>query len=69
MNGTFESLYPKIKLFSSIEIIRKSELFIGTYTTNVGLFLGMIMPYHKVISVQKKEWFRFSADDIKEQLS
>lgn len=58
-----------VKLFSSIEIIRKSELFIGTYTTNVGLFLGMIMPYNKVISVQKKEWFRFSADDIKEQLS
>jgi hypothetical protein len=58
-----------IKLFASIEIIRKSQLFIGTYTTNIGLFLGMVMPLGKVISIQKKEWFRFSDDDIKEQLS
>ena len=57
-----------IKLFSSIEIIRESELFIGTYTTNSGLFLGMVMPYDKVISVQKKSWFRFDDADIKEQL-
>lgn len=58
-----------VKLFTSIEIIRKSNLFIGTYTTNLGLFLGMIMPYNKIVSVQKIEWFRFSDDDIKEQLS
>lgn len=57
-----------IKLFSSIEIIRKSQLFIGTYTANVGLFLGIIMPFDKVISIQRKEWFRFFDDDIKEQL-
>lgn len=54
-----------IKLFSSIEIIRNSQLFIGTYTTNVGLFLGIVMPLNKIVSVQKKEWFRFSNDDIK----
>ncbi|NDV69042.1 hypothetical protein [Dysgonomonas sp. 25] len=57
-----------IKLFSSIEIIKKSDLFLGTYTTNVGLFLGMAMPFDKVISIQKKSWFRFADDDIKEQL-
>lgn len=58
-----------IKLFSSIEIIRGSRLFFGTYTTNVGLFLGMIMPFENIISVQKKSWFRFTDDDIKEQLT
>jgi hypothetical protein len=57
-----------IKLFASIELIRKSQLFIGTYTTNIGLFLGMVKPLDKIISVQKKEWFRFADDDIKEQL-
>ena len=67
--SSLEKKQKLIKLFSSIEIIRKSNYFIGTYTTNLGLFLGMIMPYDKIISVQKKEWFRFLEDDIKEQLS
>lgn len=58
-----------IKLFSSLEIIKNSKLFIGTYTTNVGLFLGMIMPYDNIISIQKQNWFRFSDDDIKDQLT
>ena len=44
-------------------------MFFGTYTTNVGLFLGMILPFNKIVSVQKKEWFRFSDADIRGQLT
>lgn len=58
-----------IKLLASIEIIKTSSLFIGTYTTNVGLFIGMCMPNEKVISIQKKEWFQFSTDDVSDYVS
>lgn len=57
-----------IKLFSSVEIIRMSNLFIGTYTTNLGLFIGMTIPFDKIVSVQKKSWYRFYEDDIQELL-
>lgn len=30
-----------IKLFASIEFLRKSEIFIGTFSSNPGMFLGM----------------------------
>lgn len=52
--GALEKKNDLIKLFSALEIIRMSELFVGTYTTNVGLFLGMVMPYNKIVSIQKK---------------
>lgn len=55
-----------IKLFASLEIIKHSSCFIGTFTTNVGLFVGMTMPFDKVISIQKVEWFQFSKEDVKQ---
>jgi hypothetical protein len=58
-----------LKLFASLEIIRNSSLFICTFTANTALFAGMSMPYHKIFSVQKKEWFQFSKDDILSQLT
>lgn len=63
-----ERKYKLVKLFTSIELIKDSIFFIGAYTTNVGLFLGMAMPFDRIISVQKKDWFRFSNDDISHQL-
>lgn len=30
-----------IKLFASIEMLRNSEMFIGTFSSNPGMFLGM----------------------------
>lgn len=32
-----------IKMFSAMEVLRKSELFIGTFSSNPGMFLGMCM--------------------------
>lgn len=32
-----------IKLFASMEILRNSELFVGTFSSNPGMFLGMCM--------------------------
>lgn len=53
-----------IKLFSSIEIMRASELSIGAYTTNPGIFLGMTMPQDKFISMQRVSWYQFDRDDV-----
>jgi hypothetical protein len=55
-----------LKLFASVEIIRNSSFFIGTFTTNVAFFIGMIMPFDKVISIQKKAWFQFSKYDVRQ---
>lgn len=30
-----------IKLFASIELLRKSDVFIGTFSSNMGMFIGM----------------------------
>lgn len=58
-----------IKLFASMEIMRRSELVVGTFTVNPGTFLGMTMPEDKFISVQKKSWYQFQDDDIQNKLS
>jgi len=54
-----------IKMLASLEIMRGSELAIGTYTTNPGMFLGMTMPENKFVSVQKSSWYQFEKDDVK----
>jgi hypothetical protein len=54
-----------IKLFASLEVMRQSELAIGAYTTNPGIFLGMTMPEDKFISVQRSSWYQFDRDDVK----
>lgn len=45
-----------IRLFSSMEILRKSTLFIGTLSSNPGMFLGMCMNRDKVYGVDLKDW-------------
>lgn len=40
-----------IRLLANIEILRQSELFIGTFSANPSMFLGMIMDKNKTISV------------------
>lgn len=46
-----------IKVFASVEVIRKSNLFIGTYSSNIGMFLGMVMPKDKIVALDSKEWY------------
>lgn len=57
-----------VKLMASLEIIRKSDLFIGTFTANTGLFAGISMPPEKVVSLQKKSWFPWCLDDVTNHL-
>ena len=45
-----------IKLFASMEIIRKSNFFIGTYSSNPGMFLGMCMEKEKTFGVDLAKW-------------
>lgn len=43
-----------IKLFSAMEVLRKSELFIGTFSSNPGMFLGMCM--NSAYGVDFEKW-------------
>lgn len=45
-----------IELFASIEISIKSRLFIGTYSSNIGLFIGMLMDDDKFIGMDFDRW-------------
>jgi len=44
------------KLFASIDILNKAQLFIGTFSSNPGVFLGMRMPKGKAVSVDLDQW-------------
>ncbi|MBE9660797.1 O-fucosyltransferase family protein [Mucilaginibacter myungsuensis] len=57
-----------VKLFASVEIMRRSELAISTFTTNPGLFLGMAMPTDRFVSMQKASWYPFENDDVSAQM-
>ena len=45
-----------IKLFASMEILRKSNYFVGTYSANPGMFLGMCMEKDKTFGVDLDKW-------------
>lgn len=44
-----------IELFASIEVFLKSKLFIGTYSSNPGLFVGMLVN-EKMIGMDYEKW-------------
>jgi len=46
-----------IRLFASMEILQNSQLFIGTFSSNPGMFLGMQMEPGKCLDVEGREWF------------
>lgn len=43
-------------LFASIDILSKAQLFIGTFSSNPGMFLGMRMPKNKTTSIDLDRW-------------
>jgi hypothetical protein len=43
-------------LFASMDILSKSDLFVGTFSSNPGMFLGMRMEKYKVCGVDRKQW-------------
>ncbi|GHV21198.1 hypothetical protein FACS1894174_04290 [Bacteroidia bacterium] len=43
-------------LFASMDILSKSNLFIGTFSSNPGMYLGMVMPPEKTFSVDVPHW-------------
>ncbi|MDD4515372.1 hypothetical protein [Massilibacteroides sp.] len=45
-----------IRLFTSTDIISDGELFIGTFSSNPGMYLGMKMAPKKTYSVDVPEW-------------
>ncbi|MBQ9649017.1 MAG: hypothetical protein IJV25_01220 [Prevotella sp.] len=44
-----------IELFASIQIILNSELFVGTYSSNPGMFIGMLLG-NKMIGMDFERW-------------
>lgn len=45
-----------MNLFSSIEILKDSDYFIGTFSSNIGMFLGMIRDREKTVGVDFDDW-------------
>ena len=44
-----------IEMFASIDIFLKSELFVGTYSSNPGLFAGMLLD-NKMVGMDYENW-------------
>jgi hypothetical protein len=44
------------ELFASIEILAKSTFFIGTFTSNIGMFLGIRRQNQNCFGVDLNEW-------------
>lgn len=45
-----------LKIFTSLEIMRKADYFFGTYSSNPGMFLGMCMPAEKIYCLDHDHW-------------
>lgn len=45
-----------VKLFASMEILKCSNLVVGTFSSNLGMFLGMCMDRERVYGVDFDEW-------------
>jgi len=43
-------------LFASMDILSRSEIFVGTFSSNIGMFLGMRMDPTKVHGVDLENW-------------
>jgi hypothetical protein len=42
--------------FASIDVLKKSAIFVGTFSSNIGMYLGMCMPNDKISSLDIKRW-------------
>jgi hypothetical protein len=56
-----------IKLLANIEILRRSQFFVGTFSANPSMFLGMIMDREKTsnLDVPWQFWFGKQVETIK----
>lgn len=45
-----------IKLFASIEVLSRADIFIGTFSSNPGMYLGMRMSPNKVFGLDSEKW-------------
>ncbi len=48
-----------VKIFSSVQIILKSKLFYGTYSSNPGMFIGMQMDEDRMKGLDYNKWIIF----------
>jgi hypothetical protein len=44
------------KLWASIDIFSMAQTFVGTFSSNIGIYLGMRMPQEKVFGVDLDKW-------------
>ena len=45
-----------IKLFASMDILSKSQIFVGTFSSNPGMYLGMRMDKNRTFGVDFEKW-------------
>lgn len=54
--GVDAKRYHYYQFFASMDILSESEFFVGTFSSNIGMYLGMKMPRGKAVSVDIPEW-------------
>jgi len=45
-----------LRLFASIDFLANSELFVGTFNSNPGMYLGMRMDKEKTYGIDVYKW-------------
>jgi hypothetical protein len=45
-----------MNLLTSIEVLRRAEVFVGTFSANPGAFLGMAMPSDRAYGLDRAAW-------------
>ena len=57
LEGTAEHRRGRLlNLLTSVEVLRRAEVFVGTYAANPGAFLGMAMPSERVHGIDCAAW-------------
>lgn len=45
-----------VNLFASVDFLVNSELFVGTYSSNIGMFVGMLLDENKCKCIDLEHW-------------
>jgi hypothetical protein len=46
-----------IKFLAEIELLKKGNIFVGSFSSNIGMFMGMVRPQEEVFGVDFNSWF------------
>jgi len=45
-----------VNLFASVDVMSNADIFVGTYSSNIGMYLGMRMEQNKCFGIDMADW-------------